>query len=105
MFTSLERIKQLPPHTTVYCAHEYTQTNGHFAHQYEPNNLQLQQRMSEVRQLRAQSRPTVPTMLHIELATNPFLRPHSHEIRQNLNMPQASELEVFTRLRQLKDEF
>jgi hydroxyacylglutathione hydrolase len=105
MWASLEAIRQLPSATRIYCAHEYTQANGRFARSVEPANPVLQQRLAEVDQLRAESRPTVPSTLDQELATNPFLRPESAAIRKHLGMPDAKSWQVFARLREMKDGF
>lgn len=105
LFASIQKIANLPDDTLLYCGHEYTTANGQFAHYVEPNNIALQARLAEVNNLRNLSKPTLPTSLSAEKASNPFLRTNSAEIRQNLNLPNASELEVFTKLRQMKDNF
>jgi hydroxyacylglutathione hydrolase len=105
LWNSLCRIAELPTDTAIYCAHEYTENNGRFALSVEPGNAALRERMKEVRARRAKQLATVPFLLREELATNPFLRADSPEIRSGLGMLQASDLAVFTRLRQLKDEF
>lgn len=74
MFASLAKLAALPPETEVYCAHEYTLSNGRFALSVEPENPALAARMSAVEVARAEGIPTVPTTLALELATNPFLR-------------------------------
>lgn len=102
---SLCRLSALPPTTAVYCAHEYTEANLRFALSVEPGNQALQRRAEEVRRLRANGQPTVPTTIGRELETNPFLRAHSGEIRERLGMEGESDLDVFTRLRQMKDNF
>ena len=83
----------------------YTRSNGEFALSVEPQNTALQQRMAEVRTLRANDQPTIPTTLGIERATNPFLRPMSKEIAASLGLEGASEVEVFAATRQRKDNF
>ncbi len=71
---SLIRIGQLPPETRVYCAHEYTLANLGFAAWVEPDNAALASRLARDQDLRARRRPTVPSLLSEELATNPFMR-------------------------------
>ena len=105
LWNSLRRIAGLSPETAIYCAHEYTENNGRFALTVEPENPALRARLEEVRDRRGRGLSTVPFRLREELATNPFLRTESQEIRSRLGMPKASDLAVFTRLRQLKDEF
>jgi hydroxyacylglutathione hydrolase len=74
MFANLTRLAALPPETRVYCAHEYTESNGRYALVAEPDNDAIVTRMVEVRALRAEGRPTVPTDIAAERATNPFMR-------------------------------
>lgn len=106
LWQSLQRFKALPSDTRVYCAHEYTAANGRFALSVERDNPALQQRLSEVSRLRAANQPTLPSTLELELATNPFLREESLEIRAHLGLsPTADSSDVFARLRALKDHF
>ncbi|WEJ97991.1 MAG: hydroxyacylglutathione hydrolase [Candidatus Sphingomonas phytovorans] len=77
MFANMQRLAALPPETTVYCAHEYTQSNGRFALAAEPDNAATRTRMMLVDAARAKGDPTVPTTIADELATNPFLRAES----------------------------
>ncbi|WCM27542.1 hydroxyacylglutathione hydrolase [Sphingomonas sp. QA11] len=74
MFANMQRLATLPPETIVYCAHEYTQSNGRFALAAEPDNAATSKRMATVDAVRARGEPTVPTSIADELATNPFLR-------------------------------
>ena len=73
-WASLSRLKALPPQTTLYCAHEYTQGNARFALHADPENVALAAYAAEVADKRARGEWTVPTRLDRELATNPFLR-------------------------------
>lgn len=79
MFANMQRLAALPGETTVYCAHEYTQSNGRYALVAEPDNDALVARMAEVDAMRAQGLPTVPTTIALERATNPFMRAGSVE--------------------------
>lgn len=74
MLNSLDRLSMLPADTLVCAGHEYTESNGRFASTIDPANPELQKRISEVADLRAQLQPTLPVSLAAELATNPFLR-------------------------------
>jgi len=74
MLANMRRLAALPPETIVYCAHEYTQSNGRYALHVEPDNPALIERMREVDALRARGEPTVPTTIALERATNPFMR-------------------------------
>jgi hydroxyacylglutathione hydrolase len=86
MWRSLSKLAALPDDTRVYCGHEYTEANGRFAMTLEGANLDLVMRMTEVRAIRAEGRPTLPSNIAIEKKTNPFLRAKSPEIRRALAM-------------------
>ncbi|WP_150293110.1 hydroxyacylglutathione hydrolase [Sphingobium estronivorans] len=74
MFANMQRLAALPDDTAVYCAHEYTQSNGRFALTVEPDNAALRSRMAQVDAARARGEPTVPTSIGLERATNIFMR-------------------------------
>ena len=105
MWNSLAKIKNLPKQTKVYCAHEYTLANGNFALTIEPDNNKLKERMNEVISKREKGISTIPSTLLDEIETNPFLRPDSKEIQKNLSLVGKSHLEIFTKIRLLKDIF
>lgn len=98
MWTSLSKIAALPDDITLYCAHEYTASNGRFALSVDPDNRDLQARMQEVERLRAQGRPTVPMILKREKETNPFLR-------APMLRPKLEPWEAFAEIRAGKDNF
>ncbi|MDF1584582.1 MAG: hydroxyacylglutathione hydrolase [Methyloprofundus sp.] len=105
MQQSLKKFTALPLDTKIYCAHEYTEANAQFALSVEPENKDLLTTIERVKQLRANKQATVPTTLTQELATNPFLRTNSLEIQKVLAMQGASELAIFTELRERKNRF
>lgn len=105
MLASLCKIAALPDDTEVYCGHEYTLANGRFALSVEPGNAALQERVKEVAALRAKNRPTLPSTIAREKATNPFLRTGSPEIRAAVGMTDADDVAVFAELRRRKDHF
>lgn len=105
MWSSLQRLADLPDETRIYCAHEYTQANGKFALSVEPGNTDLQARMREVEALRNKGIPTIPTRMDIERATNPFLRPMSENLQSTVGQMGAPLVDVFAKTRELKDRF
>lgn len=109
MLASLDRLAALPPATQVCCGHEYTLSNGAFASVIEPDNLQLQDRLREVRALRDLGQPSVPGTLASELACNPFLRVETPAVRaavqQHLGTPCDDRVQTFAALRRWKDGF
>ena len=95
MWTSLSKLMTLPDATRIYCGHEYTESNGRFALTLEPGNAALAKRVGEVKAMRAERRPTMPSTMGLEKQTNPFLRPESAEIRKTLGMEKRSDTAVF----------
>ena len=100
---SLERIRQMPENTLLYCAHEYTASNAKFALHADPDNTELQLYAARVEEKRAKGEPTVPTVLSRELITNPFLRADSAELRDRWGG--STPAETFAALRAAKDNF
>jgi hydroxyacylglutathione hydrolase len=74
MYASLARLAALPDETKVYCGHEYTLANIDFAKTVDPSNSALAEREAADRRLREAGRPTLPSTIGREKATNPFLR-------------------------------
>ncbi|MCH2037026.1 MAG: hydroxyacylglutathione hydrolase [Rickettsiales bacterium] len=105
MYHSLERLQQLPDETLIYCAHEYTLSNGNFALTIDPDNEDLHERMDQIKGWLAKGGYTIPTQMKVEKLTNPFLRTYDTSIRQNLNMEQATNVQVFAEIRHRKDRF
>ena len=79
MYDNMRKLAVLPDQTAVYCAHEYTLSNGRFALTVEPENLDLIARVAEVTAMRERGEATVPTSIALEKATNPFMRAASVE--------------------------
>jgi hydroxyacylglutathione hydrolase len=77
MHANLQRLAALPGETRIYCAHEYTLSNGRFAAAAEPENPAIRARLADVERARAAGEATVPTTLALELQTNPFIRASS----------------------------
>lgn len=110
MYKSLEKLASLPGSTMVYCAHEYTQSNLRFAAYADPNNPDTIERIKLVSDTLNAGIPTVPSLLSIELRTNPFLRCHTKGVREAVIEKMgisrdSSNLEIFAALRRWKDSF
>jgi hydroxyacylglutathione hydrolase len=103
MWNSLAKLMTLPPNTAIYAGHEYTASNAKFALTIEPENAALQARARHIDALRAAGKPTLPTRLDLELATNPFLRVTSPDIIRRLGMAGAKTWEVFGEIRERKN--
>ncbi len=105
MWDSLQKLAALPPLTQVFSGHEYTMGNVRFALTIEPDNRALISRLRQIETARAADRPTVPSVLADELATNPFLRAADPGIARHLGLEGQAPADVFARVRSLKDSF
>jgi len=105
MWRSLEKFRALPGSTRVYCAHEYTQANARFAVTVDPANAALTTRAAEIDRLRAAGKPTVPSTLAEEMATNPFLRADDAGVATAVGLAGADPVAVFAEVRGRKDKF
>ena len=105
MLTSLNLIKKLPIDTQIYCGHEYTQKNLDFCIKYEINNNKLEEKKKWVTSKLSKKEPTIPVTIEEELNTNIFLRCDVLAVKKSLSMENSSEVEIFKKLRDLKDSF
>ncbi len=85
MFESLKKIAQLPPNTSIWCSHEYTEMFMPEAAKLDAHNSKILERTHRVKQLRNTGTPTVPLLLQEELDTNPFLRFSNPEFASQYN--------------------
>lgn len=104
-WASLSRLAALPDDTLIASGHEYTQSNLRFALSLEPGNPSLTFREEEVRAARSAGRPTVPSRLSEERATNPFLRASDPALKALMGLADAPAAEVFGAIRAAKDKF
>tara|TARA_Y100000768_G_scaffold189625_1_gene142037 strand:- start:256 stop:987 length:732 start_codon:yes stop_codon:yes gene_type:complete len=91
MFESLNQIKKLPQDTKIYCGHEYTLQNSKFCIKHDPENLNLKNKIVEIKKKLENNIPTIPSTLKDENECNIFLR--------------AKDVKSFSKLRDLKDNF
>ncbi len=91
MYNSLQKLAQLPDETSIYCGHEYTLANAEFLKHAAPHNEAILNRYNDIKDIRSQNRPTVPSTIGQEKATNLFLS--------------AKNSEEFAALRRQKDNF
>lgn len=88
LFESLQKIKQLPPDTLIFGGHDYLDENLRFGFSIEPDNANIQARLSLYR---CDPAAALFVSLEEELKTNVLLR--------------APDVETFTVLRRAKDRF
>ena len=105
MLNSLNEIKNLPKNTNIYFGHEYTKKNLDFCLKIESNNHYLEGKKNWVSLKVNKKEPTLPVTIEDELNTNIFLRCDVPSVKKSLGMETSSELEIFKKLRDLKDSF
>lgn len=109
MYVSLSKLLALPDETLVYCGHEYTLANIGFAQSLEPGNAALAARERRDRRLREQGKPTLPSTLADEKATNPFLRCREPAVIESANKYLGARIadpaRVFAAIREMKNRF
>src|SRR6202163_3358386 len=104
MWDSLLKLRALPDDFKLYCGHEYTAANVKFALTIEPDNPALKARAAEVTKLRAEGKPTIPTLLGEEKRANVFLRADDPSVAARLHMQGASHAEGFVEIRDRKNK-
>jgi hydroxyacylglutathione hydrolase len=105
MFKSLNRLKNLPADTKIYCGHEYTFRNLEFCLKFNPINTLLKKKKDEIELKLKNKKPTIPTTIEDEIKTNIFFKFNDPDIKKAINLENSSELEIFAKLRDLKDNF
>jgi len=109
MTESLAKLAALPDRTKVYCAHEYTLSNLKFAHEVEPENVEISARIAAEKKKREQNQPTVPTFIGLEKSTNPFLRYTEPAIMDRLassgRLAAKEAIPAFAALREWKNSY
>lgn len=109
MNASLNRLRDLPPETRMFCGHEYTAANLRFALTVEPSNRAALEYRGRVEGLRAAHRPSLPSQLSLERRVNPFLRCDNPDVQgaaeKHAGRPLRDPAEVFGVLRAWKDQF
>lgn len=105
MWAGLERLRELPDQTQLYCGHEYTLSNGAFAKTIDPANKDLLARIEQANTQTINGQPTLPTTLGNEKLCNPFLRADQLVIAKALGLDGSDPVQTFAALRKAKDQF
>lgn len=103
MWASLKKLAALPNETRVWCGHEYTLSNAKFCASVLPMDSAIGARLAKVEADRAAGRPTVPTTIGAEKATNVFLRAAEDKVAGALGMASDDPAAVFAELRERKN--
>ena len=105
MFRSLNKLKKLPDETKIYCGHEYTYKNLEFCLKFNPSNNILKKKKDIVESNLKNKKPNVPSTIGEEIKTNIFFKYDDPGVKKALNLEDSSDLEIFTKLRDIKDNF
>ncbi len=105
MLASLLLIMKLKSETRIHFGHEYTIKNGAFAKMVEPQNAEIAKRVAKTEAYLKRNDSAPAPSLAEEKLVNPFMRTMSRDIRAQLKLEKASDLEVFTRLREMRNNF
>ena len=105
MFESLNKLRNLPGDTKVYCGHEYTYKNLQFCLTLNPNNIFLKEKKKVIESNLKNKKPNIPSTISDEIKTNIFFRCNDPEVKKAVNLENSTDLEIFMKLRDLKDNF
>ena len=105
MFQSLNKLKNLPGETKVYCGHEYTFKNLEFCLKFNPNNDFLKKKKDNIKLSLKNKKPTIPSTIADEIKANIFFRVNDPDVKKAINLENSTDIEIFTKLRDLKDNF
>ena len=105
MYASLNKLKNLQKDTKIYCGHEYTLKNSEFCKKMDPKNTNLNRKIDDIKSKRSNNLPTVPTTIIEEISCNIFFRCNEEEVKNLLKMKNCKPIEIFSKLRDLKDNF
>ena len=98
-------MKNLPLDTKIYCGHEYTNSNLNFCLKHDPKNTYLRDKKIDIEKKINSHQPTIPSTIADDIKTNIFLRCADPKIKQGVGLKDSSDVEVFSKLRDLKDSF
>ena len=105
MFQSLNKLKNLSGETKVYCGHEYTFKNLEFCLKFNPNNDFLKKKKDDIKLSLKNKKPTIPSTIADEIKANIFFRVNDPDVKKAINLENSPDIEIFTKLRDLKDNF
>ena len=104
MWESLKKIRDLPDETKIYCGHEYTLSNAKFIYSILPSD-ELKGKINELENLYSKNLSSIPSTIQEEKKLNIFLQADNNQISEALGLIEKSPENVFTHIRNLKDNF
>ena len=104
MWNSLKKLRALPDQTKIYCGHEYTLSNGKFINSIYPSE-DMRLKIESLVELNKKNLPSIPSTIADEKKMNIFLKADDINLIKNLGLQGKSPEEVFSHIRELKDNF
>ncbi len=105
MLESLQKIKNLPTETKIYCGHEYTLQNAYFALSLDQDDQNLKDKIKDLEKISKAQTPSIPSFLSEELLMNPFLKTDKPSLQKKISPENLEEWEYFSLLRKMKDNY
>lgn len=103
--TIRDKIRPLPDDLVLYPGHDYAQRNLEFVQEIDPENFNLDQKISEVRAARIDGNEPSST-IEEEKQYNPFLRYDNRTVAEHISLPQQyTGWDVFQKLRSLRNQW
>ena len=104
MWKSICKIKSLPDDTNIFCGHEYTMNNAIFTKAIIDNEA-IDLKIREIKKLRSNNIPTIPTTIAAEKKLNIFFQADRDEIKSLFSKELINDEEAFKMIRLAKDNF
>lgn len=103
MHDSLNILKKFPLNTMIFCGHEYTLNNLKFALSLEPDNEIIKDKFNQTENLIKEGMFSMGSTIEDEITYNPFLRTEENVFKNKFSLDDP--LEIFSKLRNMKDKF
>lgn len=101
MLANMNKFCELSDNTSIFPAHEYTESNYRFLSHVDHELCNA--RYLEIQETRKNELPTIPSTIELEKATNLFMRCTTDRLMNILQV--SSHTEAMAKLRELKNNF
>ena len=104
MWNSLQKLRNLPDDTKIYCGHEYTLNNALFTKSVIPGEL-IDKKISSLNDLLSKNIPSIPSTIAEEKKLNLFFQADDSILKKELRLEDKNNIDMFAYLRNLKDNY
>ena len=104
MWNSLQKLRNLPDDTKIYCGHEYTLNNALFTKSVIPGEL-IDKKISSLNDLLSKKIPSIPSTIAEEKKLNLFFQADDSILKKELRLEDKNNIDMFAYLRNLKDNY